>query len=88
MERLEFIKANEHSVSSRTVGDFLMAHIVDRYLKGNDNDVLYFRPMLFFQIRYESIPYHEGKDVGPESETIRNYKKYTRDCHHHGKRSN
>jgi len=75
----EFIEANERVLLNPTFGRFAIAHIADDYLKGKDDNVLFRHLLLLVSIRYYYIPLLEGKDIGPESEYDRNYKKYCRD---------
>ena len=59
-----------------TFGNFVIAHIADDYLKGKDNDILCRRLNLLLLIRYVTIPWIVGKDVGLKSENTRNCNKY------------
>ena len=78
-ERTEFIETKIDVIVNPKFGRFVIARVTDDYLEGKNNDILHFRLLLLVDIRYWYIPIHEGKDVGPESEYARNFKKYSRD---------
>jgi len=75
----EFNEKYDRVLLDAKFGRFLIAHIADDYLTGKDDGILHHRLLLLLGIRYDGIPSHEGKDVGPESEYTRNYYKYCRD---------
>ena len=75
----EFINSNILCMFDPTIGNFVIAHIADDYLKRNNNDILVHRLLLLLHIRYYYIPQDEGKDVGPDSESLTYFNKYGRD---------
>mmetsp|Transcript_5723 Transcript_5723/g.6170 ORF Transcript_5723/g.6170 Transcript_5723/m.6170 type:complete len:148 (-) Transcript_5723:106-549(-) len=70
---------NKRQLEDPKFGRFAIARITDDYLKGKDDDLLRYHLWLFLQIRYATIPKHEGKDLGPESEYAKKINKYMRD---------
>ena len=78
-ERVEFNKKYKCVLTDSVFGDFLIARITNDFLKGKDDDIIFHRLCLLVEIRYQYIPEHEGKDVGPESEYTKNFQKYSRD---------
>ena len=82
----EFYKTHKRVMDDATFSCFVIARITEDYMKEKDDEVLHFRLLLLLDLRYLIIPTHEGKDVGPESENMRNYRKYRRDIHTTSKR--
>jgi len=77
----EFYETYKYVMVDPSFGRFVIAHIADDTLKGKDDDVIlrHRRLFLLLHIRYTAIPWHEGKDFGPETKYARNYNKYCRD---------
>mmetsp|Transcript_42854 Transcript_42854/g.48549 ORF Transcript_42854/g.48549 Transcript_42854/m.48549 type:complete len:150 (+) Transcript_42854:43-492(+) len=75
----EFYKTNKRVMDDPTFSCFVMAHVTDDFLKGKDDDTLRLRLWLLLLMRYLTIPEHEGKDAGLDSEYMKNYLKYSRD---------
>ena len=78
MDIKEFYFKYKRVLEDATLGNFVIAHITNDYLKGKDDALLYRRLRLLVDLRYVYIPTYEGKDVGPKSKYIKHYKKYMR----------
>jgi len=75
----EKIEIQTETNTNTIFGRFVIAHIAEDYLKGTEQHSI--RPLLFMllHMRYDLIPRHEMKEVSPESNYIRNYRKYCRE---------